>query len=102
MKRASICAITYEDLIGSTSFVLQQLTKYLGLVDPLDERYNVMETTGVYGFGDSGPLIRRGEVVKNIEKKVDGRVLDVLDDVWPAYNQLVDHWACRGMILREA
>ena len=61
-----------------------------------------METTGVYGFGDSGPLIRRGEVVRNIEKKVDGRVLDVLDDVWPAYNQLVDYWACRGMILREA
>jgi hypothetical protein len=56
-----------DDLIDRTQCVLEELTDWLGLDEPLSERYSIFENTGKAWHGDPSCNIRSGIVKKTIE-----------------------------------
>lgn len=53
-----------EDIVDKPDEVLEKLSGWLGLEQPLSTQYSVMEKTGKAGYGDISGNIQSGEIVK--------------------------------------
>jgi hypothetical protein len=66
-----------DRLIDDTKPVLESLTRFLELVEPLSERYETFELTGAPRFGDPGRFISSGEIVR---ERTDYAEIDIPAD----------------------
>ena len=57
--------IDSDRLITATDVVLERLSGWLGLAEPLNPTYRTFRYTGMHGYGDSSSLIRAGTVVRD-------------------------------------
>jgi Sulfotransferase domain len=55
--------IASERLITDTSVTLEDLSRWLGLNEPLSPNYNIFKFSGLPGHGDISPAVRTGKVV---------------------------------------
>lgn len=60
--------LEYESLLISTKSTLQTLEQFLGLDQPLSERYPVSRRTGNFRYGDGSPKIRAGKIIRKVSK----------------------------------
>lgn len=61
--------IESERLLDETGSVLDRLSQWLALREPLREEYRMFPNTGVPGHGDPSPHIRAGKVVRSAEER---------------------------------
>ncbi|MFA5321310.1 MAG: hypothetical protein WC373_01445 [Smithella sp.] len=53
-----------DDLVDNTEYVLESLTRWLGLNDLLDKKYSIFRNTGKRGYGDPSHQIKSGILEK--------------------------------------
>jgi len=56
--------IESDDLLDNTEYILDCLTKWLNLSEPLDKRYSIFHNTGKPGYGDPSDHIKSGMLEK--------------------------------------
>ncbi len=56
--------IESDDLINDATHVLEDLTNWLMLRDPLNTNYSLFQKTGIRGYGDPLPHIKSGKIIK--------------------------------------
>lgn len=69
-------AIRFSELLNDTASVFQAIESYLGLDTPLEEQYETDAKTGVTGFGDPGPNIQSGRIVRDRDTPATPHVPD--------------------------
>ena len=67
-----------ERLVEDTAVTLSRLTQWLGLDEPLSDRYRTFRYTGLPGHGDPSPAIKSGRVLPNtLAPRADGEAVAV-------------------------
>ena len=61
--------IDSEQLLSDTGAVLDRLSQWLALAEPLREEYRTFPHTGVAGHGDPSPNIKAGRVIRSVEER---------------------------------
>jgi len=56
--------IESDDLVDNTKYILDGLTKWLSLKEPLDKKYSIFRNTGKPGYGDPSGRIKSGILEK--------------------------------------
>ncbi|MGK7944112.1 MAG: sulfotransferase, partial [Microcystaceae cyanobacterium] len=57
--------LTHTQLINETQLVFDALQAFLKTKEPFSEEYEVLQTTGIKGVGDSSKNIRAGKIVRS-------------------------------------
>lgn len=78
--------LTYEQLINNTSLVLSKLTQFFQLTFPLEEKYNILPTTGKGLYGDWSENIKSGEILRVSKKKSPRIPTELISNAMEAYH----------------
>lgn len=68
-RRGDTLFIESERLLDDTEAVLERLSRWLDLREPLSANYQTFKHTGAKGYGDPSANIRAGRLVKNADER---------------------------------
>lgn len=61
--------VTHDQLLNNTELVFQQLQRFLDVKTPFSEEYEVLNTTGQRGIGDSSENIKAGRILRGEDRQ---------------------------------
>jgi hypothetical protein len=97
---AAALFVEAERLIDDTDAVLDGLSRWLELEQPLTAEYKTFQWTGVKGYSDPSPNIKVGTVVSDPEERHRDYVpMDVPQEILQQANE--DYATCRELLLRR-
>jgi hypothetical protein len=70
--------IDSNELVTNTGDILQKLSRWLKLSEPLSNRFSIFKNTGKASYGDSSPYIKAGKILKtddNLSIKIPSDIL---------------------------
>lgn len=93
--------LTHDQIIQETELVLSALQSFLHTQQPFSEEYQILQTTGLKGIGDSSKNIQSGRIIR--EKKSDppqhSLSLEQVEQVQFAYQHCLDHLSQTSMTI---
>ncbi len=93
--------LTYDQILHETQLVLDALQVFLKTKEPFSEEYEILQTTGLKGIGDSSENIQAGRIIRKKEEKPSDYQLsaEFVDKVQFAYQHCLSHLSEKCMTI---
>jgi hypothetical protein len=100
-NKAHSLILTYDQILNETQLVFAALQTFLKTKDPFSEEYEILQTTGLKGIGDSSQNIQAGKIIRPTEKKSSDFQLsgEFVDKVQFAYQHCLSHLSEKCMTI---
>lgn len=87
------CVVFYEDLVTTPDRVLDSITRFLDLRQPIEQEYSALPSTGVWGIGDGSDRIKSGKLQAGQEVWDQDSSLSVTERIEGAFASLCERSA---------
>lgn len=87
--------ITYEQVLNQSQLVFQTLQDFLGTKIGFSEEYQVLQTTGIRGIGDSSENIKAGRIIRqkrDLEISISPELQEQADQSFEKSYQILFHY----------